>query len=107
MKGYLAGPMRGYHLFNFPAFDKEAAKLREQGHEVFSPAEHDRENGFDPETSRLEDFDMREAILWDLKAILESECVWVMLGFEDSMGCAVECALARFLNIPIYSLDPL
>ncbi len=42
-KVYLAGPMRGLPLFNFPAFADAAAKLRAQGYDVFSPAERDEQ----------------------------------------------------------------
>jgi hypothetical protein len=41
-KYYLAGPMSGYPHFNFPAFDKAAAHLRELGYTIVSPAELDR-----------------------------------------------------------------
>lgn len=45
MKFYLAGPMSGIPQFNYPLFDKAAARLRERGFEIVSPAELD-----DPET---------------------------------------------------------
>lgn len=102
MRGYLAGPMRGIDRFNFPAFDEAAAALRAQGHEVMSPAEHDRECGFDETLNSLDGFDMRAGIIWDLHAVAYSECVWVLPGWEQSSGCAVELALAKFLGIPIF-----
>lgn len=48
MKLYLGGPMTGYPEFNFPAFHAAAAVLRADGHEVWSPAEFDLTEGFDP-----------------------------------------------------------
>ena len=41
MKLYLSGPMRGFAEFNAPAFNVAAKRLREEGHEVNSPIEHD------------------------------------------------------------------
>jgi hypothetical protein len=43
MKLYVSGPMTGITEFNFPAFDACEAELVAQDHEVYSPANHDRE----------------------------------------------------------------
>ena len=42
---YIAGPMRGYEDGNFPAFDRQARVLEEQGWIVINPAEMDRQEG--------------------------------------------------------------
>lgn len=107
VKGYLAGPMRGYPQFNFPLFDAAAALLRGDGHEVISPAEHDRESGFDEVHDDESTFDLRAAILWDLKVITESEVVWLLPGWQRSAGCRVEVALADLLGIPTLDLSSL
>src|SRR6266550_868641 len=49
MKIYLAGPMSNLPGYNYPAFDKAAAKLRAAGHTVFSPADNDRFQGYTTE----------------------------------------------------------
>ncbi len=45
---YIAGPMSGYPQYNFPAFDEARDELRENGWQVVSPADMDREHGLDP-----------------------------------------------------------
>ena len=49
---YVAGPMSGIPHLNHPEFDRMADLLRALGHEVFSPAEKDREWGQDEQAAR-------------------------------------------------------
>lgn len=108
MKLYLAGPMRGYKDFNFPAFREAAAYLRSQDHEVFSPAEKDEErHGVGTLTSETGDeadvvakgFSLRHALYDDTKYIcLEAEGIAMLPGWEASSGARAEWALANALG---------
>lgn len=77
MKIYIAGPMRGYPEFNFPAFNEATAKLRAEGHDVFNPAERDierhggvdiskgNEAGDERIAAEMHGFSLREALaMW-------------------------------------------
>lgn len=101
---YLAGPMRGFDLYNFPAFDSAAAWLREDGYKVISPAELDRDLGFDPATDKATDEFVWSALRRDLTAILRVDMVAVLPGWEASSGCGLEMAVARGVGLPIYEL---
>lgn len=117
MKLYLAGPMRGYPEFNFPAFRQAAAWLREQGHFVFSPHERDEEkHGSDVSTGNVtgdeeiakqtHGFNLREALFDDLKFItLEAEGIAMLPGWEKSKGANAERATAIALGLDVYELD--
>ena len=105
MKLYLGGPMRGYPDFNFPAFDDAAARLRAGGFEVVSPAEHDREGGFDETAGSLDGFDMEAAIRWDLEQVIACDGIALLPGWEKSSGCAVELAMAKFLDKTCYRYE--
>jgi len=117
MKLYLAGPMRGYPQFNFPAFHRAAAQLREEGHEVFSPAERDiaRHNGVDisvnnstgcaEEAKAQHGFNLREALAEDTDWICRhAEALALLPGWETSKGARAEYALAAALGLPIVFL---
>lgn len=98
LKTYVAGPMRGIPLFNFPAFDAARDRLVAIGHSVISPADIDRQYGFDGVSGGVPS--PRECIKRDVVAITE-ECDTIALlpGWEKSKGSAVEVALGLFLGL--------
>lgn len=101
MRIYVAGPMRGFPLYNFPAFDREAANLRLMGHTVISPAELDRELGFDEATDTATPEFVRQAIARDLEAIATCDAIYLLRGWSKSSGAAVELHLAKFLGLKV------
>lgn len=108
---YLAGPMRGYPEFNFPAFHTAAYTLRRQGHFVCSPAEKDIERhgtdiskgnatGDEKVAASNHGFSLEQAIYEDLKFISIEGCTTIALlpGWEFSEGANLEWKLAKFLK---------
>jgi len=106
---YLAGPMRGYPEFNFPAFIKKTAELRAEGHQVFSPAERDIQKGFEylglkgtPEELTEKAFDLRNALAADTEFIcLHATHIFMLPGWSRSTGATAERALALALGITV------
>lgn len=119
MKIYLAGPMRGYKDFNFPAFFAEAKKLRDLGHEVFNPAERDTvewgaeklktATGSEEEVAKalgLEGLSLaRKCFLHDTQYICsQADAIAVMPGWEESRGAKAEHALAVAIGLEVITL---
>lgn len=116
MKIYLAGPMRGIPEFNFPAFDAAAKKLRDEGHEVFSPADNDRANmggdfskdyptGCEDQLAKKTGFTIREALGQDLAWICaEAEGIAMLPGWKNSRGARAEHATALALGLFVREL---
>lgn len=111
-KIYVAGPMRGYPEFNFPAFHAASKKLRAEDHMVFSPAEKDEEvygKDFSKQfkTGSLEDasnlgFSLRRALGDDLAWICkEADAVYLLKGWEKSKGALAEKATAEALGLEV------
>lgn len=112
-RAYVAAPMRGIKHFNFPAILRAGEELRAAGYDVFSPAEHDIANGFDPVLMDLtgnEDladlgFDLRDALANDLEFICRyADVVVVLPGWAASKGALAEVATAKALSIPVTQL---
>lgn len=117
MKIYLAGPMRGIPEFNFPAFHAAAAKLRAQGHGVFSPAEKDIERaggvdvskgnhtGCPEQAAREHGLTIRIALADDLQFICnEAEGIALLPGWRNSKGATAEHAVAVALGLEVIEL---
>lgn len=111
---YIAGPMRGYPEFNFPAFDKASAAWRSKGWQVISPAEMDREAGFNPRgmtgTEPLNVTQMAAFVERDLGAIrslisARGDGIVLLAGWEESRGATAEKAVAEWLGLSIFLDD--
>jgi hypothetical protein len=111
-KIYLAGPMRGIKDFNFPAFHNASKKLRNEGHEVFNPAEVDEAmygEGFNKsETGDLKDvpkFDLKKALFSDVTYILNRATHIALLpNWETSKGAQMELALSNLIGLEVIYL---
>jgi hypothetical protein len=103
--------MSGIQFFNFPAFDALRDELNVgQSWEVVSPADIDREYGFDA-TKMPEDSDWysippsagtREEIMRrDINALLTCRAIYMLPGWENSAGAKAELHLARWAGLEI------
>lgn len=119
MKIYLAGPMRGYKDFNFPAFFSAADKLKSLGHTVFNPAERDTkahgsevlktETGSETEVAANLGMNKlqlaRECFLADTTFICaEADAIYLLPGWQKSKGAIAERALAEAIGLEIREL---
>lgn len=116
IKVYLAGPMRGYPEFNFPAFYAAAAKLRAEGYTVFNPAEKDNETygadisqgnatGNELQAVKEHGFSLRDALHADLTYICkEADAIALLPGWRLSKGANAEYATALALSLEVIEL---
>lgn len=89
--------MSGLAEYNFPEFNARAAHLRSLGHEVFNPAELEWITG--------DDYDQ---ILRDVIKCLEEfapDELYLLPGWEDSIGTLAEMHYAQSNGIPIVPQD--
>ena len=112
---YVAGPMRGYPQFNFPAFFAAGDKLEKEGWKVWNPAKKDEEQygdklwkdnktGNEAEASSTVGFSLREALKWDTEKICQCDAIAMLPGWEKSNGAFAEWALARALGLEVMYL---
>jgi hypothetical protein len=109
MKYYIAGPMRGYPRYNFNAFDEAVTHLSFRGDEFISPADIDREHGFDPyklphdhDWSQVPELvPQSAAVRRDVAAILECDAMYMLKGWQSSDGATAEYYIAKWLGLHV------
>ena len=103
---YLAGPMRGYEEYNFPAFRKATAWLRGLGWEIFSPAERDEADPAIDHTVDVAGWQGTRGLdyfmAYDLKAVCETDAVICLPDWEDSQGARLETVTAVEVGHPVF-----
>jgi len=125
---YIAGPMRGKEYFNFPAFDEARDRMKERGWNVISPADLDREAGFDPYVyfgtnfdpddddcpdseefwdelpSKDDGWDGDACMMRDIAAIQDkADAILLLPGWESSTGAIAEYMLSVWKGIPAFA----
>lgn len=115
MRVYLAGPMSGITLHNFPAFRRAATELRAQDYDVVSPVELDEADGFDEQTApnvSPESDQYRAFLARDMLCVADPsvEAIVVLPEWEASRGATLEVHVARELGKAVLrypSLEPI
>ena len=113
---YLAGPMTGIPLFNFPLFDSATKHLRQLGNNIVSPAELDsqkvRDAALVSKDGALDANGMVAGETWgdmlarDVKLIADAcNGVCFLDGWERSRGARLEAFVGLLCKHRFYTYD--
>jgi Domain of unknown function (DUF4406) len=92
--------MTGYPQLNFPAFDKEAERLRKTGASVCNPCDIFRTMGVNPDNPPVMDRDLiATCVVKSLSALASCDRIRFLEGWSQSSGARIEAMAARLLNI--------
>lgn len=104
---YIAGPMTGRDLFNFPAFDEARDRWTKAGWLVNTPADITRAawrekygREFDPANDQCEygSEDLCLMFALDLRAVCMADVIALLPGWTLSKGAKLECAVAKAMG---------
>jgi hypothetical protein len=96
---YIAGPMTGVRLSNFPAFHAAAARLRAAGWEVVNPAELDGPDHEHRPLSRGEYMSLRRR---DTREMLTCDSIYLLPGWQLSPGATDERKVAMMHDLEVF-----
>nr|DAP02198.1 MAG TPA: N-deoxyribosyltransferase [Caudoviricetes sp.] len=95
---FIAGPMTGKSNYNFEAFDNAESYLKCLGYRVVNPANMGRtaleKHGEVPYGSPA----YKELLAATMKAVTQSDCIYMLKGWENSRGAKQELSTAIDLD---------
>ena len=106
IRAYIAGPMRGYERYNFPAFDAAKDRLIMRGWEPVSPADLDREVGITGYSTDLPADFIYGALRRDFAAIVTCDAIVFLPGWEASSGAKAERYVGEQIGLRFFYLNP-
>tara|TARA_B110000495_G_C22954030_1_gene558810 strand:+ start:46 stop:363 length:318 start_codon:yes stop_codon:yes gene_type:complete len=99
LKLYIAGPMRGHTNFNRVAFFRAERKLSNKGiYDIINPVHYDMEIGVTKENFEEK---LRDCLSKDCQDVCQCDVIYMLQGWETSLGARAEHALAVALSLTI------
>jgi hypothetical protein len=91
--------MRGYDNFNRDSFNVAERRLKSKGiYDVVNPANYDLEAGVTKENFKEK---LRECLARDCQDICGCSIIYMLRGWEESLGARAEHALGTALGLSI------
>ena len=90
---YIAGPMRGYPQYNYPAFNAADEWLTLQGWEVKSPAKISKTFGT-PSAIDANPYLLARLMRYEIEVLEKCDAIYLLRGWEKSVGAKEELAVA-------------
>lgn len=97
---YIAGRMRGMPQFNYPAFNRAEIHLRTLGFKVVNPATMGDVYGT-PEEINADKKLLKQLMNDELREVAQCDAIYLLRGWEKSVGARKELALALQLDLEI------
>jgi len=97
MKIFLSGPMTNIDKYNFPEFNRKAEMLRSRGWEVVNPVDICLKYKFEKVISDKTVFNAM--VKEELEQLVTCDAIYMMKGWENSLGAMKEYVLARRHNL--------
>lgn len=105
MKVYIGGPISGRADQNLPAFRSAATRLSNRGHQPVVPhdipAFHPQPGDCPPSYTRGPDHSAACYLRGDALELLQCDAVYMLVGWEASVGARFEHWIASHCGIPI------
>lgn len=103
---YIAGPMRGCVLRNYPLFDAAAISITDEGHVPLNPADRARSLFGIHSDDDLTEEKLAKALMEDLRELLGCDAIVMLPKWGESVGARLEFDVARLTGKRVFYCAP-